>query len=153
MLCNMYQILREIISLKSPEKILFVIFQFLRWDRFLLCFGTLHLELSCMIKNKKYIDAGVKDARMIDYTSKIYVILQQALIHNKILSNCEEFVKSNILELFETYSSFHVPNLVLFGCWSSLASLEKIASYYITLDISKAWFVNLCHTWATLLPY
>lgn len=56
-----------------------------------------------MIKNKKYIDAGVKDARMIDYTSKIYVILQQALIHNKILSNCEEFVKSNILELFETY--------------------------------------------------
>lgn len=103
MLCNMYQILREIISLKSPEKILFVIFQFLRWDRFLLCFGTLHLELSCMIKNKKYIDAGVKDARMIDYTSKIYVILQQALIHNKILSNCEEFVKSNILELFETY--------------------------------------------------
>lgn len=103
MLCNMYQILREIISLKSPEKILFVIFQFLRWDRFLLCFGTLHFELSCMIKNKKYIDAGVKDTRMIDYTSKIYVILQQALIHNKILSNCEEFVKSNILELFETY--------------------------------------------------
>lgn len=102
-ICNMYQILREIISLKSPEKILFVIFQFLRWDRFLLCFGTLHMELSCMIKNKKYIDAGVKDARMIDYTSKIYVILQQALIHNKILSNCEEFVKSNILELFETY--------------------------------------------------
>lgn len=29
------------------------------------------MELSCMIKNKKYIDAGVKDARMIDYTSKI----------------------------------------------------------------------------------
>ena len=54
-----------------------------------------------MIKNKKYIDAGVKDARMIDYI--IYVILQQALIHNKILANCEEFVKSNILELFETY--------------------------------------------------
>lgn len=49
--------------------------------------------------------------------------------------------------------SFHVPNPVFFGCWRSLASLDKEASYYITFDISKAWFVNLRHTWATILPY